>query len=444
MQTTFSEKEYDGGFQQPQRIRPISQMSQRIFETSAERMHTGETLHKPWLESKRRIKANRKVRWTFCGLSIILGVGSIAALLVSTFLGAPKKHNYCLVLDEQFNGDKLDSSVWTHEIQTGGWGTGEFEWTTDSTNNSFVKDGSLYIVPTLTSDALGEAAIIDGYSLNLTESNTCTSANKSDFYCAVRSNISTQVILPPVQSARISTKISGKAIRFGKVEVTARMPTGDWIWPAVWMMPMKDVYGPWPASGEIDIFESKGNPSRTRSDDLSSGMKSTLHWGPIPAFDAYVRTTTTFNLFRALWNQSKHTFGLIWDETGIITWQRSQASQVSHYKFEPQGFWAHGDFPTSLQNGTVLENPWTASAGATVVNAAPFDQDFYLILSVAVGSTNGYFQDSDGKDGKPWSDKSVSPVRDFWASRDKWLPSWPTKVEDRAMVIDSVKIWQQC
>ncbi len=52
---------------------------------------------------------------------------------------------------------------------------------------------------------------------------------------------------------------------YGRVEVRARMPTGDWLWPAVWMMPRDSVYGEWPKSGEIDIFEGKGNwPSRGR------------------------------------------------------------------------------------------------------------------------------------------------------------------------------------
>jgi hypothetical protein len=399
---------------------------------------------KPWLDSKRRRRADRKLRWTFCTISLVLGFGSVAAILVTAILGVPKKHNYCLVLDEEFDGTEIDSSVWTHEQQTGGWGTGEFEWTTDSTNNSFVKDGKLYIVPTLTSDALGEAAIIDGYSLNLTSSDQCTSSNKSDFYCAVQSNITTQTILPPVQSARLTTKISQKTIKFGKVEVTARMPSGNWIWPAVWMMPLDQTYGAWPASGEIDIFESKGNPSTKRGDLLSSGMLSTLHWGPIPAFDMYGLTHASLNLLRNFWNQKTHTFGLVWDENGIVTWQNTRAHEVFSYQFPDKGFWDAGKFPASLQNGTLLNDPWTAAAGVNVSKAAPFDQDFYLILSVAVGSTNGYFQDSDASQGKPWTDTSVNPVRDFWASKDKWYPTWPSNIEDRAMVVESVKIWQQC
>ena len=31
------------------------------------------------------------------------------------------------------------------------------------------------------------------------------------------------------------------------------------LWPAMWMLPRDEVYGPWPLSGEIDMVESRGN-----------------------------------------------------------------------------------------------------------------------------------------------------------------------------------------
>lgn len=54
---------------------------------------------------------------------------------------------------------------------------------------------------------------------------------------------------------------------FGKVEVVAKMPQGDWLWPAIWMMPENSTYGDWPRSGEIDIAESRGN----HGDNYTSG-----------------------------------------------------------------------------------------------------------------------------------------------------------------------------
>ena len=48
--------------------------------------------------------------------------------------------------------------------------------TTDFANNSFVQDGMLYIVPTLTSDAIGSDAIFNGYTYNISG---CTNTNSA-------------------------------------------------------------------------------------------------------------------------------------------------------------------------------------------------------------------------------------------------------------------------
>ena len=44
--------------------------------------------------------------------------------------------------------------------------------------------------------------------------------------------------------------------RYGRVEVRAKPPRGQGSFPAIWMLPTDNVYGGWPHSGEIDIFES--------------------------------------------------------------------------------------------------------------------------------------------------------------------------------------------
>lgn len=53
---------------------------------------------------------------------------------------------------------------------------GEFEMTTNSPNNSFVEDGKLYIVPTLTSDVIGRDNVLNGYTYNITG---CTNTNRT-------------------------------------------------------------------------------------------------------------------------------------------------------------------------------------------------------------------------------------------------------------------------
>jgi len=46
--------------------------------------------------------------------------------------------------------------------------------------------------------------------------------------------------------------------RYGKIEISAKVPTGKGTWPALWLLPTYNEYGDWPKSGEIDIMEYIG------------------------------------------------------------------------------------------------------------------------------------------------------------------------------------------
>ncbi|SNX84536.1 related to beta-1,3-glucan binding protein [Melanopsichium pennsylvanicum] len=394
---------------------------------------------KPWLQDKKRQRMHQYAKWTFLAAAATGVVGAV--LLMYFSWAAVPRDKYCLVLEEHFDGPELDKSIWFHEQETGGYGNNQFEWTTDSTNNTFVEDGHLYIVPTLTADHVGDEAVLNGYTLNLTESGLCTAKVKTNSSCAVISNSTTGVILPPVQSARIMTNLS-RTIKYGRVEVRARMPTGDWLWPAIWMLPKDSVYGDWPRSGEIDIVETKGNKPRFRGDDASNNMHSTLHFGPVWLFDGFGFATKIRKLWHKYYNEEFHTFGLEWTEDKIFTWERSPVWRNMQVDMKPGGFWKLGRFPQSMTNGTLLDDPW-AGRPDPYARSAPFDQEFYLIMNVAVGGTNGFFKDSQG-DNKPWSNDAENARAQFWTSRNQWLPTWPEDPRQRGMAIDYVKMWQKC
>jgi len=73
--------------------------------------------------------------------------------------------------------------------------------------------------------------LLDGYTLNLTSDGSCSSNVPTD--CVVTSNITDGTIINPVRSARLTTK-GKKSITYGRVEVVAKLPAGDWLWPAIW------------------------------------------------------------------------------------------------------------------------------------------------------------------------------------------------------------------
>src|SRR5207244_12890075 len=76
------------------------------------------------------------------------------------------------------------------------------------------------------------------------------------------------------------------AMKYGKVEFRAKLPTGKGIWPAVWMLPQNEKFGGWAASGEIDILEVKGHePTK---------VHGTLHFGS--AWPANAQATKSYVL----------------------------------------------------------------------------------------------------------------------------------------------------
>lgn len=291
----------------------------------------------------------------------------------------------------------------------------------------------------------------DGYTVNLTADGTCTTnevkwtkidkkvpmqvaINSTHTNCIARSNATLGTVIPPIQSARLTTKGTA-AIRYGRVEVRARMPTGDWLWPAVWMMPRDSVYGEWPRSGEIDIFENDGNQPKSRYDVHSNAMRSTLHFGIDAAHNLQSHWRGIRLLWRKYFNEEFHTFGLEWDEHGIWTWENTRNYRVLNKKFHN---FAIDRQPIQRDDkGAIIPppNPWLTANN----KAAPFDQYFYLIMNVAVGGTGGYFTNG------PWSNSDPNAQRAFIEAKDKtWGPTWPNDPKRRGMAVDYVKMWQRC
>lgn len=139
-----------------------------------------------------------------------------------------------MVLEDNF--ETINEENWSFEIQRGGFGTGSFEWTTNDPKNAYVDAEGLHIVPTITTESTDITLdqMIDGYVLNMTTDGTCTGFTVDD--CSIRSNKTSGAIINPVRSARLTTR-GKKTIQYGRVEVVAKMPVGDWLWPAIWMMP---------------------------------------------------------------------------------------------------------------------------------------------------------------------------------------------------------------
>jgi beta-glucanase (GH16 family) len=318
--------------------------------------------------------------------------------------------------------DSLDTSKWSNEINMNGGGNNEFQIYDNIGENAYVRDGVLYIRPTLSLDTVFNGnyeQFYNGYfSLdNCTDENTAACSRQANY----------PHIHSPIVSQRLRTK-GAFSFRYGRVEVKARMPSGDWTWPAIWMLPEEWKYGGWPASGEIDIVESRGNRKLFDGEKNigSELVGSTLHFGPRWPYNgqwaAHGEKNTQadqgydrdFHIFEVVWNTEMIQFKV--DGTVIKTVTPPADG----------GFFELGAFPDAE-----VENPWSNGANPRM---APFDENFHLILNVAAG---GAYFPGNSNPTPPWGGET--PFLDFFNNRATWQTTW--QGEDAAMAVDYIRVY---
>ncbi|KAI8855050.1 concanavalin A-like lectin/glucanase domain-containing protein [Chytridium lagenaria] len=361
-----------------------------------------------------------------CGVIIWLAVKSVP------------NYKYCLVLQDDFNSDSINTDVWSHEVGLGGFGNGEFQAYTPDSRTSFIKNGLLHIKPILTTEfGIGLSDILDGYTLNLTERYGCTGG---DFNCARQSNSSRtnyESIINPVMSAKLRLK-KPYATRYGKGEIRFKLPTGLQILETgsglrCGLCLKIQCTESGPRSGELDILESRGNPptykAGGRDKMISTQIKSEKETN-IFILSTQRRHGTLASGF--------HTVGWEWTPDYFLTWLDSPLRTNLYVPFNENHRTKMNGFPNRYGQRHCRHHAGLERQFRTI------RQKFYLILNVAVGGTNGYFPDNDGN--KPWQN-SDSPGRAMYKFLED-LPSWYNTTwpenDDRAMQVDYVKIWKIC
>jgi len=337
------------------------------------------------------------------------------------------RHGEELIFYDDF--DNLDLRTWSHEVTASGGGNWEFQWYGNNRNNSYVEDGKLHLKASLTEEFLGRRPTENFLKLKPGGAgfpDGCT--DPTNWGCERTTN--GENIVNPIQSAKVSTKDSF-SFKYGRVEVSAKMPQGDWLWPAIWMMPRYSTYGSWPASGEIDIVESRGHIGKTRINQSillgRESITSTLHWGPKSHENMYHLTQGIIANKTEDLSKSYHTYGLYWNSTHLMTYFDDPKNVVLTVDLTKDA-WSKGNFEKRFHN---TANPWRSGSAA-----APFDQEFFLILNLACGGTGGFFDDKDFPN-KPWKNKSPTATFDFWKAKEAWLPTWKRP----QLSIDWVKVW---
>ncbi|MDD7793393.1 family 16 glycosylhydrolase [Clostridium sp. 'White wine YQ'] len=238
----------------------------------------------------------------------------IATVLSALVLGAsvntiPAKASitdkWVQVWGDDFNvpdGTPIDRTKWGFDIGAGGWGNNELEYYTDRPQNAYIQGGNLVI-----------------------------QANKENYNGA------------QYTSARMLTKNTFN-FKYGRVEMRAKIPYGQGIWPAFWMLgsnidqPNKG----WPNCGEIDIMENIGKEPNV--------VHGTIH-GPGYSADkgigaAYTNSTAFSNDY--------HTYAVEF-EPSVIKW------------------YVDGNLYETRTPKDVGGNEWV------------FNQPFFILMNLAVG-----------------------------------------------------------
>lgn len=247
---------------------------------------------------------------------------------------------WTLLWSDEFNTPGApDPEIWSHEVNCWGGGNDERQCYTDRLENSYVdEEGLLHIVakeegfagPSIQDDDPGYPgpAVTRAYT-----SGRLRTKNKADW-------------------------------KYGRAEIRAKVPGGQGIWPAIWMLPTDWKYGGWPSSGEIDIVEAVnlGLGDFEGAGDLIHG---TLHYGlPWPQWENHGRSYP-MDVNPA---DDFHVYAIEW-EADEIRWYVDGA----HYQTQTSDGW-YNYIWRGQETGFAVANP-----------RAPFDQRFHLVLNVAVG-----------------------------------------------------------
>jgi len=239
---------------------------------------------------------------------------AVVVALSATFCAlASAQSGWTLVWQDEFDGSAIDPDHWEFMIGDGtayglpsGWGNNELQYYTNRPENARVQNGKLTITA------------------------------REENYAGKR-----------YTSARLRSR--GLAdFRYGRFEARIRVPRGQGMWPAFWMLPTDSPYGGWAAGGEIDIMETVNVPLRSHG--------TIHHGGQWPNNQSNGGSFTDGTDLSALY----HTYAMEW-EPDQIRW-----------------------YVDGEQFHAVSSAAWF-SENAPDNDRAPFDVFFHMLLNVAVG-----------------------------------------------------------
>ncbi len=147
---------------------------------------------------------------------------------------------------------------------------------------------------------------------------------------------------------------------YGRVEVRAKLPNGQGFWPAIWLLPRT---ASWPAGGEIDIMEARG--------DLPWRISSAVHWGWDIASHQYVSQAYESG---ANFQAGYHVYAVEWD-IGTVGFF---VDGVEHMRVYEPAVGIPGT-PKSIVLNLAVGGDYSGYPDATTPFPAAFDIDYVRV-----------------------------------------------------------------
>ena len=178
-------------------------------------------------------------------------------------------------------------------------------------------------------------------------------------------------------------------------------------------------------------MEARGNPQSYPAQGVNY-VRSTLNYGVLETLQTQL--IGWWQQKRFTYADDFHIYAFEWTPNWMRFYVDTRLEAMMNIKItgkSGESFFKRANYPQVARNTSDLEvavqDIWQLAGGTA---AAPFDQEFFLIIDLAVGGTSGWFPDGVG--GKPWLDSSDDAMAKFAAAQSTWSKTWPSSANDRA------------
>jgi len=241
----------------------------------------------------------------------------------------PYNGTWTLVWSDEFNGtdgSAPDPTKWANDIGGGGWGNSELETYTNSLENAHQQGGNLVIT-------------------------------------AEKNPITNQYT-----SARLKTQgLFTQA--YGKFEARIKLPYGQGIWPAFWMLGNDIGTAGWPTCGEIDIMENVGKEPNI--------VHGSMHG---PGYSGGSALTGTYPLPSGNFSDDFHTFTVEWEPNVARFYVDGNLYETRTPSDTPGKTWVFGH-PFFVIMNLAVGGTWPGNPDATTIFPQSMQVDYVHVYA---------------------------------------------------------------